>query len=1215
MITKESLVSQYKAKYPNLSKYSDDKIYSSLLKKFPEYKSQVTQPRYGEATDMFDSLPNFIKKGYNDSIQGTAQRMMTGKDRFDLSGYEPSVIQDMASSISGIFSSPADLTLTIAGGGVGGIIGKRFITKFIAKKLIKNGVKPNVALRASRIAAKKSSAIGVSKASGQLASYEGFKSAFEQKLETGDIDPGKVAKDTLSGGVLGGVTVGTGAYLTSRGWSTMNKVLGEAGALGTAMPILEGETPTPQDYINAGGMLIGLKAVGGALSVPKKLNEFLQRGRAKTSIKERVESELAEEYGVTKGKLRDVQRRQQEEYIDSNNNKWNIISPPGKKKVKLVDYKKGEEKIVSELDLAMNYKLSDEIDIPITKLLDARRAKIKSLEKAYGTSDSQKQLLRNASLDPKTKSILSNIKDEIKIPTKALNPAELYRYRDALLRRNSVSKAIDSLKVDGWVTQEAKKTILKENFFPEPIAFLMNGLTRAKYRGSQKQPIRKFFSNVGKYQTDKDILTGEYLGRLINTGLFQPTKKQISKFRKQGMTEKQATDEYYKNLSDRVETGELTEINSITSLIAKRFIESGGQLPGFIKNYVPQMMKKDLADIIFDDMLGVLGKKSAIAKNLRQNFNVTDSDFIFSSMTNPNKFIQDNQRLAAYLDDLIKKASPRFKESTKKLINANLESGSNLQYLRAYSRVGNGLQNELFNTFGNLEKSRKFNVPKELLERNLKTLLTRYSTKAANRTSFINNFGNKAEKFKSLVKKADGDDEGIMREIYHHVNGDIQYHSNYNYKKNTKDFWQSVMEWETGLKIGLGYAPVMNITQSTISTALEAGYSPFFRGIFSLRDKKTRELIERSGVTNYSMFSEMIGAQKSGNISSKVAEGLSKWSGFNGINKINQITAAATAKTLVDDLFKISRGKGLGGKSKMRRDWASSKLEQFDINPKQSRLTADDYVKAMSKFARKTQLQKDLLEDPLIFNNPQHRVFTQFKRFGYRQFNYLKDLFHHDIAHGNVMPILRLGMAGVAGGIIANKSKEFARGIISGEKVIDPDAGIPEDLGDIVENLSAVGAFGFSGDLISATVEEGRTVANSLKFLAYPPFLSDVENMLTRFLPRVEEDFKEYRSDALLRMPTRISKVLGSSFIREAGKRFETEGLKLNRIKSTRTRRLDKILLMLEKAQDPRDYDKAYDELSAWNKSFPEFPILSSDISTKKIYKRKLRRYKKRVLG
>ena len=304
----------------------------------------------------------------------------------------------------------------------------------------------------------------------------------------------------------------------------------------------------------------------------------------------------------------------------------------------------------------MNYKLSDEIDIPITKLLDARRAKIKSLEKAYGTSDSQKQLLRNASLDPKTKSILSNIKDEIKIPTKALNPAELYRYRDALLRRNSVSKAIDSLKVDGWVTQEAKKTILKENFFPKPVAFLMNGLTRAKYRGSQKQPIRKFFSNVGKYQTDKDILTGEYLGRLINTGLFQPTKKQISKFRKQGMTEKQATDEYYKNLSDRVETGELTEINSITSLIAKRFIESGGQLPGFIKNYVPQMMKKDLADIIFDDMLGVLGKKSAIAKNLRQNFNVTDSDFIFSSMTNPNKFIQDNQRLAAYLDDLIKKS-------------------------------------------------------------------------------------------------------------------------------------------------------------------------------------------------------------------------------------------------------------------------------------------------------------------------------------------------------------------------------------------------------------------------------------------------------------------------------------------------------------------------------------------------------------------------------
>ena len=92
-----------------------------------------------------------------------------------------------------------------------------------------------------------------------------------------------------------------------------------------------------------------------------------------------------------------------------------------------------------------------------------------------------------------------------------------------------------------------------------------------------------------------------------------------------------------------------------------------------------------------------------------------------------------------------------------------------------------------------------------------------------------------------------------------------------------------------------------------------------------------------------------------------------------------------------------------------------------------------------------------MLENPLWFNNPKVRVFTQFKRFGYRQFNYLKDLFTHDISHGNVMPILRLGIAGVAGGTIANKSKDWMRGIASGEKTINPDSSMPEDLSDIVE--------------------------------------------------------------------------------------------------------------------------------------------------------------------
>ena len=121
-----------------------------------------------------------------------------------------------------------------------------------------------------------------------------------------------------------------------------------------------------------------------------------------------------------------------------------------------------------------------------------------------------------------------------------------------------------------------------------------------------------------------------------------------------------------------------------------------------------------------------------------------------------------------------------------------------------------------------------------------------------------------------------------------------------------------------------------------------------------------------------------------------------------------------------------------------------------------------------------------------------------------------------------------------------------------------------------------------------------------------------------------------YERDAFSRMPTRLLRATGSSFLREISKiregsetigglkfpfSVETEGMNLDRIKSIRARRVDKILTMLEKAGEEKDYEKAYEEVKAFNKSFPKFPILMSDINMKKIMKRKMRRYKKRALG
>ena len=1209
-MTKQKLLSAFRNQNPSLSQYDDERLFTAIVKKYPEYKDSLDNPFEFDSSDMLQSLPNFVKKAYNNSITGMAEEMSTGQKRFDLSGYQPGVLEDIGAGLLS-FAMPVDLATTLAGGGIGGAALKSTATKFITKKLAKNGVKGNVA---RSIAQKTAENIGRSTAG--LATYEGFRSAFTQKLQNGDIKPEEVIKDTASGALLGGATAGTGAYLTTKGFSTLSKVLAQTGVLGTSIPLSEGEIPEPQDYVNAAGMMLGIKAVGGAIGSPKKLRNFIRENRKTGYKKELVQEDLAKDFGVAVGKLDDVARRQSETYLDSKGNSWNIISPEGRRKVKIVNYNTGESRVVKDSDFSLQYRLKDEAQIPLSKIVPFKIKNLKILESSQKIDNSKRQILRNSALSRKKKSTLSELdpkKDSIELGD--MTPVELDSYRNILLRRKSINDSINKLKNEGWVTQEAKYSIFKEDFFPKPIKGVIESLTRAKYRGSQKAPIRKYFNDVGQYQVDRDALNGEYLGRLMQTGLFSPTKKQISRFKKAGMSNADAENAYFINLRELVKDGKLPEINAVTSLIAQRFTSSGGRIPGFQQNYVPDMMKKDLADIIFDDMLKAVDKKSEIARAIKADFNHTDYDFILNMVSNPDKWIEKNPEVAKYLNKLIANSMSKFKKETRALLSANVESGSSLQFLRAYQRVGNALSEELFNTFGNLEKAKKFKIPDELLEKNLKTLLSRYATKAADRTAFVKNFGVKGEKFRALISKAEPEDDYIMRTLHHHVKRDIEYHSAYNYSPRAKEVWQKVMEWETASKIGLGYAPLLNVSQPMISSALEAGYLPFFRGLISLSSKKTRDLIERSGVTNYSMFSEMMGHSKGTGLSSKVAESLAKYSGFTGINKLNQVTAASTAKVLVDDMFKIVKGKGIRGRIKASRGWASNKLERLGIDPTKSRLTDKDYITAMSKFARKTQLQKDILEDPLLFNDPRVRMFTQFKRFGLRQTNYLKDLFLSDLSRGNFMPILRLGIAGFAGGSITLKSKAWLKEHISGERVFNPDEKVPEDLMDIVENLSAVGAFGFMGDVISASMEEGRTYSNAIKFLAYPPFISDLNNLMFKFIPAIERDFQTYQADAFARMPTRLARLTGSSFLREASKRIETEGFKIDRIKGTKKLRMRKILTMLEKANSEEEYDRAYEEVRDWNRSFPQYPILMSDISMKRIMKRKMRRYKKKVLG
>ena len=91
-----------------------------------------------------DHLPDFLKKAYNESITGLAHTVMKGEKPFDLSRYDPNILEDIAAQIFS-FVMPLDFATL----GVGAKVGTTF-AKPVVKKLMAAKVSPRVAERAAK---------------------------------------------------------------------------------------------------------------------------------------------------------------------------------------------------------------------------------------------------------------------------------------------------------------------------------------------------------------------------------------------------------------------------------------------------------------------------------------------------------------------------------------------------------------------------------------------------------------------------------------------------------------------------------------------------------------------------------------------------------------------------------------------------------------------------------------------------------------------------------------------------------------------------------------------------------------------------------------------------------------------------------------------------------------------------------------------------------
>jgi len=324
-----------------------------------------------------------------------------------------------------------------------------------------------------------------------------------------------------------------------------------------------------------------------------------------------------------------------------------------------------------------------------------------------------------------------------------------------------------------------------------------------------------------------------------------------------------------------------------------------------------------------------------------------------------------------------------------------------------------------------------------------------------------------------------------------------------------------------------------------------------------------------------------------------ISNGLATLSGFKGINYFNNLLAASTAQIFIKDLHRIANTSNI----KSRKNWAVTNLKRFGIDSTK-KLSNEKVAAGMFEFARNSQLQKDILRDPIAFNLPKWRPWIIFKRFGYRQANYIGETLKREAVAGNVIAPLRLAMGGLAGGWIVERARRLYLKALTGEETFIEDK---EGLDAIIDNLTAVGAFGVFGDLLGS-----EEMLSTSKFILTPVVVSDLERIgigLSSLAKNV--DTFGAGEIAMRRSLTEFAPIFGSVPSRAISK-YRTPAQRIDKLSQRKSRLTSKLLDMMIAGK----YDLVNSNVKQWNSKFPEAPITPVDVNFKKAMRRVLRKNK-----
>ena len=1189
---------------------------------FSRYYDDTVGTGKDDADSFIDRwLPDVVKNAYNESMTGLIHQVAAGEQVFDLEDYDPSVLEDFASGIISFFM-PADILTFIGTGGIGSIAAKKAGTLAL-NQMVKSGVKEKFAKETIAKGMRSLQAKAITSAGGgaaALGTYGGLNNALRQEIEFGEVDLAEAGKEAAKMATVGAVTGGVAGRAAFKGLSPAQKLVQEIGAFGTAEPVVDMRIPTPMDYVHAGSTILGIKGahkVGttGYRSVKERLGKrktpiatTWRESFAAPSKPKKASEEFLGDVARETQKLRRKEAAKDEVWRSKRKGFQNtkIVGERTKKGTGLDLFQLKDTESGKTLELSKNrfYKEFDLYDKPLTQkgIVKTRISEIARLGKSltskkYGFS---KDFLKE------TKENLFGNKD---LSSKDMSPRQLFEYRDKLRKEKDLVNIKNELKPNLYEF-EPGKTLLQRVLPEKWIEPFIAAESRAKSNESQ---------NLGGMIAKSDARRAEIVGTFVEKGVKQSGlgayKDPVAvSYALEGAKGAEAylklTGKKIPMEAKKIATKVRKELDKAIKLAEK----SGIDVAGYLDNYYPRMMKTEVQGIIWDDTLSYMEKnKKLFEKDIYKRKDLRILNKMIERSYNAGEF---NKLTSKAIKKLVNESKLSYKEA--------------LEYLKSESG------SEMFSPFGNIEKKRKYDLPSDFYERNAKEVLVRYFNKLSKRVGHAEVFGVKGQKAKALLNKlkTSPEEHRVMQEIYNNFTGLSSVDPASQLSPTARKLTDAFMSFEYGTKIGLGFATIPNITQSLISSITEAGYYRFAKASMRLLNPKVRERIRKSGATLHHVMDMMLGTdfgvdprrwQTSlkklvtekgiNNRLANVANVLTSVTQFKNINYLNQLLSASTAEVYVKDLHNIVKkaskdvrtGKDKKSFKAKRYAWATRNLVRLGIEKKhysKTKLSERNYENAMYRFAKESQHQKDILKDPLIFNNPKYRPLFIFKRFAFRQAKYQKDLHKREIFdHGNVLVPLRLAAGGLLGVNLVKPSIDYLKRFLSGEDVVRDD---PEGFFEtLVDSLANVGAIGFFSDILDA-----EDKLSAITWALNPVLTSDMGKFIdaTHQLAKNVDTFGLETWVGYQRSIKGYSRMLGGG-VKEAAKRLEPRGQKKHRIAQEKGKIRTKAIEYILAGQSGR----AFKLINEWNSSGRGNYITPDDINFSELMQYLVRKQKKKA--